>query len=222
MNTAFLAARGRSGWSRAANYKWKTAVERDVIEEWSHGLTHTTNPTIIVGIAFVVASFSLVHLARRWRLMRAKGIVSDEVSFTRAQRILHWTIGLGCAALLFTGLPVYLAQFLVNPPVPTPLSFFYWDVRVAVWRTYHIYLALMVVSLVLVHALWDVYRIRGSEKIMRLTKADFTGAWTKSRNFLGLSKEEPSQPMTKYDFFHKAFHWALIALGAFLLISGLV
>jgi cytochrome b subunit of formate dehydrogenase len=168
-----------------------------------------------------IASFSLVHLALRWRLMRTKVNLSEEVTFTRVQRIMHWTIGSGCAALFLTGLPVYLAQFLVTPPLPTPLQFFYWGVQVAAWRTVHIYLALLVVLVVLVHSLWDVYGVKSSDKILRLSRADFGEAWGRVRSFLGSSREGPSQPTTKYDFYHKAYHWTLMALGAFLLISGL-
>jgi len=147
----------------------------------------------------------------------------DEIRFTRVQRFMHWTIGFGCAALLVTGLPVYLAQFLVTPPVPTPLQFFYWGLQVALWRTFHIYLALAVVFVVLVHSLWDVYRVNQSEKIMKLSRADFGYAWSRVQSFLALSIDGVSpQPTTKkYDFFHKAFHLTLIALGAFLLVSGL-
>jgi len=184
-------------------------------------LTHTTNPTVIIGIAVVIASFSLVHLALRWRLMRTKVKLSEEVAFMRVQRMMHWAIGSGCAVLLITGLPVYLAQFSVTPPVPTPLQFFYWGLQVALWRTIHIYLALFVVLLVLVHSMWDVYRVKPSGKILRLSMADFGEAWGRVRSFLGYSREGPPQPATKYDFFHKSFHWTLIALGSFLLVSGL-
>jgi cytochrome b subunit of formate dehydrogenase len=185
-------------------------------------LTHTTNPTLIIGIAVFIASFSVVHLALRWRLMRTKVSLSEEATFTRVQRIMHWAIGSGCAALFITGLPVYLAQFLVTPPVPTPLQFFYWGLQVALWRTVHIYLALLVVLAVLIHSLWDVYRVKSSQKILKLSRADFSEAWGRVRSFVGSSREGSSQPATKYDFFHKAFHWTLIALGAFLLISGLI
>jgi cytochrome b subunit of formate dehydrogenase len=185
-------------------------------------LTHTTNPTLILGIAALVASFALVHLARRWRSMRARVALPEEVSFTRVQRVMHWAIGLGCAALFVTGLPVYLAQFLVSPPVPTPLQFFYWGVQVALWRTSHIYLALLIVLLVAVHSVWDTYRVKAREQITRLSRAELGEAWRRARSFLGSSTKGVAHPATKYDFFHKAFHWTLIALGAFLLISGLL
>ena len=185
-------------------------------------MTHETNPTLVLGVAVLIAGFSLVHLARRWRLMRSPVKLADEVSFTSAQRAMHWGIGLGCAALLVTGLPIYLAQFLADPPVPTPVQFFYWGFQVLLWRTFHIYLALLVVLLVVVHSLWDTYRIRGSEKIVKVSRADLRAARHRLRDFLGLSANANPEPATKYDFFHKAFHWTLIALGAFLLASGLV
>ncbi len=154
--------------------------------------------------------------------MRAQVKLSDEVLFTRMQRAMHWSIGLGCAALFITGLPVYLAQFLVSPPVPTPLRLFYWGFQVISWRTFHIYLGLFVVLLVLVHSGWDTYRIKAHERISRFSRAEMREALRRVRGFVGFSKEEPSHPAGKYDFFHKAFHWTLIALGAFLLISGLI
>jgi cytochrome b subunit of formate dehydrogenase len=184
-------------------------------------LTHTTNPMLVIGIAVAVASFGLVHLALRWQSMRARLNVSDETTFTRVQRAMHWGIGFCCAALLLTGLPVYLAQFLVNPPVPTPLRFFYWGVQVVVWRTAHIYLGLLVVLLVAVHSLWDVYRVKATAKIMRVSRADLGEARRRARDFLR-PKARDSQRATKYDAFQKAFHWTLIALGAFLLVSGLL
>jgi cytochrome b subunit of formate dehydrogenase len=66
-----------------------------------------------------------------------------------------------------------------------------------------------------------VFKVGSSEKILKLSKADLGEAWRRARSFVGLSKEGPPQLTEKYDFFHKAFHWTLIALGAFLLISGL-
>lgn len=185
-------------------------------------MTHMTDPAVILGIAVVIAGFSLVHVALRWRTLRAKLNLSDEVSFTRVQRFMHWSIGLGCAALLVTGLPVYLAQFLVTPAVPTPIYFYYWGVEVIVWRTFHIYLALLVVLLVVLHALWDVFRVRASSRIMRVSGGDLGEARMRAREFVGRSGPESSQPRAKYDFFQKAFHWSLIALGAFLLVSGLL
>jgi cytochrome b subunit of formate dehydrogenase len=184
-------------------------------------LTHTTNPTLVIGVAVFIAGFSLVHLARGWRQLRSKVNLSEEVTYSTVQRVMHWTIGSGCAALFLTGLPVYLAQFLVNPPVPTPLNFFYWGYRVALWRTAHIYLALIVVAVVLVHSAWDTYRVKASPKIMSVSRGDLNEAWRRAQSFLGFSRQVSSQPTTKYDFFHKAFHWTLIALGAFLLVSGL-
>ncbi len=153
--------------------------------------------------------------------MRTRVELVDAVSFTRTQRIMHWGMGLGCAALFVSGLPVYLAQFLVNPPVPTPLQFFYWGFQVFFWRNFHIYLALLVVLLVAVHSVWDTYRVKASGKIVNVSGADLREAWERARGFLGFAEKEP-QPVAKYDFFHKAFHWTLITLGAFLLISGLV
>ncbi len=154
--------------------------------------------------------------------MRTQVNLPDDISFTRIQRIMHWVIGSGCAAVLFTGLPIYLVQFLFNPPVPPPFRFLYWGFPVFLWRTFHVYLALLVVFLVCAHSVWDTYRIRSSERIMKVSRADLGEAWNSVRSFLGLSRDESSQPTTKYDFFHKAFHWTLIALGAFLLISGLI
>src|SRR6266850_1286914 len=185
-------------------------------------MTHATDPTLVLGIAVFIAGFGLVHLARRWRLMRTRVRLVGRVTFTRTQRAMHWTIGLGCAVLFVTGLPIYLAQFMVSPPVPTPPQFFFWGFQVSLWRTFHIYLALLVVLLVVVHSLWDTYRIGGSERIVGVSRADLREAWDRARDFMGLSSETNSRPATKYDFFHKAFHWTLIALGAFLLISGLI
>ena len=185
-------------------------------------MTHNTDPVLVIGVAVFIASFSLVHLARRWRSMRTKVDLSEEEKFTRTQRVMHWTIAAGCAALLITGLPVYLAQFLLNPPVPTPVRLFYWGFQVSLWRTSHIYLALLVVLLVLLHSIWDTYRIKTFAKIMRVPRADFGEAWGRVRSFLGFSWGGLTRPTTKYDFFHKAFHWTLISLGVFLLISGLI
>ena len=185
-------------------------------------MTHTTNPTLVLGIAAFVASFALVHLARRWRLMRTHVKLTDEISFTGMQRVMHWSIGFGCALLFVTGLPVYLAQFLVSPPVPTPLQFFYWGVQVATWRALHIYLALLIVLLVLVHSTWDTYRLKTHEQIASFSRVEMGEAWKRVRDFLGLSNEVTPKPAAKYDFFHKAFHWTLIGLGAFLLVSGLI
>ncbi len=185
-------------------------------------MTHTTDPTLVIGIAVVVASFAPVHLALRWRSLRTKLDISDEVSFTKVQRFMHWTIGLGCVALLLTGLPVYLSQFLVTPPVPTPVRFFYWGVQVLLWRSTHIYIALSIVLLVLLHAFWDTYLVKTHSKIMNVSRADLGEARRRARDFLGPSRVQSSQPRRKYDFFQKAFHWTLIALGAFLLVSGLL
>ena len=185
-------------------------------------MTHTTDPTLVLGIAVFIAGFSLVHIARRWRLMRTRVKLDDEVYFDLTQRIMHWAIGFGCATLFVTGLPIYLAQFLASPPVPTPSQFFYWGSQVSLWRTYHIYLALLVVLLVVIHSLWDTYRIKGSERIVKVSRADLREARDRLRNFLGFPSRTNPQPAMKYDFFHKAFHWTLIGLGAFLLISGLI
>ena len=183
-------------------------------------MTHTTDPTVILGIVAVIASFSLLHLARRYRLTRSKLIPSQDISFMAFQRAMHWTIG-GCSAALFvSGLPIYLSQFMVNPPVQTPLLFYYWGFQVLVWRTFHIYLALVVVLLVVVHALWDVYRLKAFGR-MKVSKIEAVEAWSRVRNFLGLSKPY-RQPTARYDMFQKAFHWTLLGLGAFLLISGLL
>ena len=184
-------------------------------------MTHTTDPTLVLGVAVFIASFSLVHLASRWRLMRTRVKLDEPVSFTRMQRAMHWTIGLGSAALIVSGLPIYLAQFLANPPVPTPLQFLYWGFQVFLWRTFHIYLALLVVILVAVHSIWDTFRTKGLEGMIRVSGEDLREAWNRVRSFLGPSERDP-QPATKYDFFHKAFHWTLIAMGAFLLVSGLI
>jgi cytochrome b subunit of formate dehydrogenase len=184
-------------------------------------VTHTTNPTLVLGLAVFIAGFSLVHLARRWRLMSTRVTLADRVSFTRTQRAMHWTIGLGAAALFVSGLPIYLSQFSVYPPVPTPLQFFYWGFQVSLWRAFHIYLALLVAFLVAVHSVMDTYRVRRPENILRVSGADLREAWDRLRSFMGAGERDP-RPETKYDFFHKAFHWALIALGAFLLVSGLL
>ena len=185
-------------------------------------MTHATDPSLVLGIAVSIASFSLVHLARRWRLMRTRVRLVEQVSFTRTQRAMHWTIGSVCAALFVSGLPIYLAQFLVSPPVPTPAQFFYWGFQVSLWRTFHIYLALLGVLLVVVHSLWDTYLIKGAERIVKVSRADFGEAWDRALTFLRSSSDSDSTPAKKYDFFHKAFHWTLIALGAFLLVSGLI
>ena len=185
-------------------------------------MTHETNSTLVLGIVVVVSSLALVHLARRYPLMRARVVLSEGVSFTVTQRTMHWVIGVGSALLFFTGLPVYLAQFLVTPSVATPLFFYYWGFQVFVWRTFHIYLALALVCVVAVHALWDSYRMKALRR-MKMSRADFTEQWSRARNFFGFSSRQGyHQPTTKYDVFQKAFHWTLLALGAFLLISGLL
>ncbi len=185
-------------------------------------MTHTTNPVLVLGVVAIIGTWGLVHLARRYGMMRVRVVPSEDISFTSAQRILHWTIGIGSAALFVTGLPIYLAQFLVSPSVPTPLLFSYWGFDVFVWRTTHIYLALIVVSLVVVHALWDVYRMKAFGR-MRISGDDLREARARARDFLGFARgTEHRQPTTKYDFFHKAFHWTLLAIGAYLLVSGLL
>lgn len=183
-------------------------------------MTHTTNPTLILGIVAVFGIGVIIHFARRYSLMRTKFAPSEEISFGRLQRLIHWGIGLGVAGLIITGLPVYLSQFLVNPPVPTPLRFFYWGLQVASWRAIHIGLALLVVGLVSSHAVWDVYHMKATTK-MRIGGKDLREAIVRSRNFLGLSRDY-LPPGSKYDFFQKMFHWSLIILGAFLLLSGLL
>ena len=183
-------------------------------------MTHTTNPTLILGIAALFGAGAIIHLARRYRLMRTTFTPSEEISFDRPQRFLHWAIGLGVAGLIITGLPVYLSQFLVSPPVPPPLQFFYWGLQVATWRIIHIDLALLVVGSVSVHALWDAYHLRTMRKI-RVTSRDLREAVVRSKNFFGLTRDY-LPPGSKYDFFQKMFHWSLIFLGAFLLVSGLL
>jgi len=185
-------------------------------------VTHETNSTLVLGIVVVVSSLALVHLARRYPLMRARVVLSESVSFTVTQRTMHWAIGVGSALLFFTGLPVYLAQFLVTPSVPTPLFFFYWGFQVSVWRTSHIYLALALVCVVVVHALWDSLRMKAFGR-MKISRADFAEGWARARNFLGFSSGKGyPQPTTRYDSFQRAFHWSLLALGGFLLVSGLL
>ncbi|MDA4127598.1 MAG: cytochrome b/b6 domain-containing protein [Thaumarchaeota archaeon] len=183
-------------------------------------MTHTTNPSLILGIVLLFGVAAVVHIARRYRLMHATSAPSEEISFDKLQRTLHWAIGIGVVGLIITGLPVYLAQFLVNPPTPNRLQFVYWGMLVFNWRSIHIDLALLVVALVVVHASWDAYHLRTAAKI-RVTKRDFWEAIARSRNFLGLTREY-LPPGAKYDFFQKMFHWSLIILGAFLLASGLL
>jgi cytochrome b subunit of formate dehydrogenase len=184
-------------------------------------MTHETNSTLVLGILVVISSLALVHLARRYPLMRERVVLSEDVSFTVTQRTMHWVIGVGSAVLFFTGLPVYLAQFLVIPSVATPLNFYYWGFQVFVWRTFHIYLALALVGVVVVHALWDTYRMKALGKI-KMSKADLAEQWSRARDFFGFSGQGYHQPTTKYDSFQRAFHWTLLALGAFLLVSGLL
>ncbi len=185
-------------------------------------MTHETNPTLVLGIVAVISSLALVHLARRHPLMRTRVVLSEAVSFTVAQRTMHWVIGVGSALLFFTGLPVYLAQFLYAVPVPTPLLFYYWGFQVFLWRTFHIYLALALVCVVAAHALWDTYRMKAFGR-MKMSWTDFTEGWARARDFFGFSPGRGyRQPTTRYDAFQKAFHWTLLALGAFLLVSGLL
>ena len=183
--------------------------------------THTTNPTLVLGIVVVMGSFALVHLARRSRLMRTKFTPTEDISFTRAQRTMHWAIALGSATLFVTGLPVYLSQFTVTPPVPTPLFFVYWGYYVFQWRNFHIYLALVVVGMVAAHSVLDVFGLRRFTS-MRVSKADLGEAKRRSLAFLGMRDATFRQPTGRYDFFHRAYHWTLVALGAFLLVSGLL
>lgn len=183
-------------------------------------VTHTANPTLMLGIAAVFGVGAVIHLARRSRLMHTTFVPSEEISFDRLQRFLHWAIGLGVAGLVITGLPVYLSQFLVNPPTPNRFQFVYWGMLVLSWRSFHIDLALLVVGLVAVHATWDAYNLKTIAKI-QVTRKDVREAIVRGRNFFGLTREY-LPPGSKYDFFQKMFHWTLIILGAFLLLSGLL
>jgi cytochrome b subunit of formate dehydrogenase len=110
-------------------------------------MTHETNPALVLGILVVIAGLLFVHLARRYPLMRTRVVHTEDITFTALQRVMHWVIGCACAVLVLTGLPVYLAQFLVIPSVSTPLTFYLWGLQVSAWRTYHIYLGLAVVGL---------------------------------------------------------------------------
>ncbi len=184
-------------------------------------MTHNTDPTVVLGIVALVGSFSLVHLARRYPTTRNRFVPSGDSSFTLVQRALHWTIGIGSGALFFTGLPVYLAQFLVSPPVPTPIHFSYWGLQVLQWRDAHIYLALAIVAFVSVHALWDTVRL-GRLGSLSVSRVDAREAWNRSLQFLGVRGGPYKQPTARYDLFHKAYHWTLLALGGFLLVSGLL
>ena len=78
----------------------------------------------------------------------------------------------------------------------------------------------LVVGLVAVHSSWDAYHLKATAK-MRITKKDLREAIARGRNFLGMSREY-YPPGAKYDFFQKMFHWGLIILGSFLLLSGLL
>jgi Ni,Fe-hydrogenase I cytochrome b subunit len=186
-------------------------------------VTHTTNPTLILGIVAVFGIAAAVHLVRRHDTLKTKTAVSADLSFDRVQRLLHWSIGLGAAALFVTGLPIYLSQFLVSPPVPTPLNFFYWGVVVSVWRNTHIYLALLVTALVVLHASWDVIHLRRTVKVS-LTRQDFRDTVTRAKDFFVSPRDGtgPTRIPAKYDPLQKAFHWSLVVLGAFLLVSGLL
>ena len=183
-------------------------------------MTHTTNPSLILGIVVLFGVGTIIHLARRYRLARTTFTPVEGISFDKLQRILHWAIGVGVLGLVITGLPVYLSQFLVNPPTPNRLQFVYWGMLVFDWRTTHIGLAFLVVCMVVLHASWDAYHLKTTAR-MRITKKDIREAIGRSRNFFWLAREY-LPPGSKYDFFQKMFHWSLIILGAFLLISGLL
>ena len=183
-------------------------------------MTHTTNPILVLGIVVLFGFAAVIHLARRYRLLGKTFTPSEEISFDKLQRVLHWAIGLGVMGLIITGLPVYLAQFLVNPPTPIRFQFVYWGMIVLDWRTIHIDLAFLVVGLVVVHASWDAYHLKATAK-MRITKRDIREAIARGRDFLGVGRGY-APPGAKYDFFQKMFHWGLIILGSFLLLSGLL
>lgn len=185
-------------------------------------MTHQTSPGLVLGVAVVVSSLAIVHLARRYPSVREGPARGAPQPFTPAQKAMHWALAAGSAILLFTGLPVYLAQFLSVPSVPTPLYFYYWGLQVAVWRTFHIYLALAVTALVVAHGLWDTLRAKGLRRI-GVGRADLREAGAKARAFFGSSRRRGGPaPASRYDPFQKAFHWSLLALGAFLLVSGLL
>jgi cytochrome b subunit of formate dehydrogenase len=189
-------------------------------------VTHTTNSTLVLGIVVVISSLALVHIARRYPALVRMGSAAREVTpFTRIQKTMHWVIGAGSAILFFTGLPVYLAQFLVIPSVPTPLNFYYWGFQVLVWRTFHIYLALAITVVVVAHALWDTFRM-GAFGRMAIGRADLKEAGEKARSFfflfIGLPDDKRPVETSRYDPFQKVFHWSLLVLGAFLLVSGLL
>ena len=183
-------------------------------------MTHTTNPILVLGIVVLFGFAAVIHLARRYRLLGKTFNPSEEISFDKLQRVLHWAIGLGVLGLIITGLPVYLAQFLVNPPTPNRFQFVYWGMIVLDWRTIHIDLAFLVVGLVAVHASWDAYHLKATAK-MRITRRDIREAIARGRDFLGVGRGY-YPPGAKYDFFQKMFHWGLIILGPFLLLSGLL
>ena len=184
-------------------------------------MTHETNSGLVLGMVVVMSSLAIVHLARRYPLMRTRSSATGELSFTRTQKTMHWVIGAGSAILLLTGLPVYLAQFLVIPSVPTPLNFYYWGLQVFVWRTFHIYLALALTAVVAAHALWDTLRLRALGR-MTVARADLTEAGAKARSFFGLTEDAKRAQVSRYDPFQKVFHWSLLVLGAFLVVSGLL
>lgn len=131
--------------------------------------------------------------------MRTKVVPSEEIDFDSVQRSLHWGLAIGITGLLISGLPIYLAQFLVYPPVPTPLTFVYWGLLVAAWRTLHIYLALTLVGLVAFHAFWDAYHLNGMGRL-KPSIIDLNEAMSRARNFFGFSSGY-DQPTARYDFF---------------------
>jgi cytochrome b561-like protein len=185
-------------------------------------LTHTTNPALVIGIAVFIAGFSLVHLARTWRQLRSKVNLSEEVTYSTIQR----NHALGDRVRLRRTLPhrtsrlsaSILGQSARSDSHQLPLLGVS-GIRLA---DTHIYLALLVIGVVLVHSAWDTYRMKAFLKIMNVSSGDLKGAWRRVRSFLGFSKQISFEPTPKYDLFQKAFHWTLIALGAFLLVSGLI
>jgi hypothetical protein len=58
---------------------------------------------------------------------------------------------------------------------------------------------------------------------MTISRDDVEAARLRAKEFLAFSSRGPySQPTTRYDPFQRIFHWTLLALGAFLLASGLL
>ncbi len=146
--------------------------------------------------------------------MRAKAVTSEGASFDRVQRILHWSIGVDVAGLIVTGLPVYLSEFLVNPPTVFRFQFVYWGVVVWDWRVIHIDFGLLLVALIALHASWDAYHLKRGATL-RTTWKDLHEITARARNFLGKDREYFASAPPKYDALQKAFHWSLIILGHF-------